>query len=379
MNTLVKYETFLDLSLNVMDQISRSGAKYTYTITCRILAKNLGWDYAELWTKDFKSFDLIPSSFYYATDESTETFAKKIKKDKLTLGESFPGLSWKHKKALWFQHIDQDTSWLRMEGAKQAGLKTCMAIPMMIADSVDAVILLFSKRVLEEDKKLLEYMNILSYYIGLNTLKKELDAFNNPHFCSEDQSVEIISRIFNTRDPYTAVHENTVRCFALKLADLMHFNQKEKHDLSIAASLHDIGKIAIPMEILSKPSKLSKEEYSLIKTHVQIGYDLIEDLSYSEYVKRMVLEHHERIDGSGYPHGKKREDIYIGSQLLAVADVVSAMLENRPYRVAHQKKTVIDELLKFSDTKYNKEIVNFAIDLIRNDIKDCFEEPSEKD
>ena len=81
----------------------------------------------------------------------------------------------------------------------------------------------------------------------------------------------------------------------------------------------------------------------------------------------MVLEHHERIDGSGYPYGKKQDDIYIGSQLLAIADVVSAMLENRPYRVAHDKKTVIEELKKNAGITYNKEIVKYAIRIIKLD------------
>lgn len=364
----INFENFLDLSLNVIDQLSRADVMKGYSIICNVMSEHLGWDYAEVWVRDAKTEGLIPTNYCYTTDPITEQFAKSEKKDFFLFGEGFTGLAWKEKKPLWFTNIVEDSKFFRKTEAEKAELKTCLAIPFIVEDYVDGVLLCFSKQDLKEDKIMIKYLRVLSSYIGLHLLKKQLDLLNDPNFCSEDQSVEIISKIFSARDHYTTIHEEYVRYFSMKLAEVMELSERDKHDLRIAASLHDIGKIGIPMEILSKSSLLSKEEFNLIKSHVLIGYNLIKDLSYSDNVKRMVIEHHERMDGSGYPKGLKEDEIYIGSQLLMVADVVSAMLENRPYRTAIDKKTVISELKKNAGTKYNKEITNHAIKLIKNQI-----------
>lgn len=374
MNTKISFEDFLDLSLDVIDQVSRADMLKSYPIICRILTIYLDCDYSEVWLKDTVKPYLIPTQIYYAKDTLSESFAKAEKNDAYSLGKGFPGLAWKHKKPLWFTDITHNLEFSRASFAKKAKLNTCLAVPFFVEDYVDGVILFFNHDHLDENLELMRLMHILSGRIGLHLLKKQLDLLNNPSFCTEDQSVVIISKIFNARDQYTSIHENYVKCFSLKLADLMNFSDKEKHDLTIAASLHDIGKIGIPMEILSKPSNLSKEEFNLIKNHVLIGYELIRDLSYNDEVKRMVLEHHERNDGSGYPYGLDKDHIYIGSQLLAVADVVSAMLENRPYRVAHDKQTVIDELEMNKGIKYNTEITDYAIGLIKKQMEDCIKE-----
>ena len=370
MNDKLSFEKFLDFSLNIIDQLSRADVMHSYSIICNVLTEHLGWDYAEVWIRDAKHTGLIPTCIYYAVDDNAEVFANAEKSESLFIGEGFPGLAWKNKKPLWFSHISEHEDFYRQKQAKKAGFMTCLAVPFFVEDYVDGVLLVFNRNELKEDKMMMKHMLILSSYIGLHLLKKQLDLLNNPNFCNENQSVEIISKIFTARDQYTTTHENYVRFFAMKLAESMGFTDKEKHDLMIAASLHDIGKIGIPMEILSKYSPLSKEEYDLIKSHVLIGYDLIRDLSYSDEVKLMVIEHHERLDGSGYPYGKKDGEIYIGSQLLAVADVVSAMLENRPYRIAHDKRTVIAELNKYTGIKYNKEISAFAIELIKQGLFD---------
>lgn len=371
MKSKISFEDFLDLSLDIIDKVSRADMLKSYPIICRMLAMHLDCDYSEVWLKDTVEPYLIPTQIYHAKDKLSEKFAKTAKEDAIYLDKGFSGQAWKHKKPLWFTNITMHPEFKRTSEAKKANLNTCLAMPFFVEDYVDGVILFFNHDDLGENHKLMQLLHILSGHIGLHLLKKQLDLLNNPSFCTEDQSVVIISKIFNARDQYTSIHENYVKCFSMKLAKLMNFSNKSKHDLSIAASLHDIGKIGIPMEILSKPAKLSKEEFNLIKNHVQIGYDLIKDLSYSDEVKRMVLEHHERMDGSGYPQGLNKDQIYIGSQLLAVADVVSAMLENRPYRIAHEKQSVIDELEMYKGIKYNTEISNYAIGIIKEEIQHC--------
>jgi len=104
--------------------------------------------------------------------------------------------------------------------------------------------------------------------------------------------------------------------------------------IEVAGSIHDIGKIAIPAEILSKPGRISPAEYELIKEHVRAGYDIIQGIDFPWPIARMVLEHHERLDGSGYPRGLRGDDLLLGSRIIAVADVVEAMAAHRPYRPA---------------------------------------------
>ena len=173
-----------------------------------------------------------------------------------------------------------------------------------------------------------------------------------------------ISRVFSFRDPYTVIHQNLVTKVALELAVKLKFSNEEVHDVPIASMLHDIGKIGIPMETLSRLCRLSSEEFELIKSHARIGANIVEDLPSSQNVKLMVLEHHERLDGSGYPDQKKGDQIYIGSQLIAVADAACAMLENRPYRSAMKIGEVKDELLIDSKNKYNQVIVGHLIEIL---------------
>lgn len=362
----ISYASFLDLSLDIIDRISWSNATESYSIICDTLSKGLKFDYAEVWLRDINEPILKLSDFRYTTDSKTENFSIKSKNISFSFGEGLPGIAWKTKSSLWIKDVTNEPVFLRRKEAKLAGLKTCYVFPILAEDYLDGVIILYSKHSLEENPRIIKLMNILSSRIGSNIIKKELSEIVNHYEKEATQQIDLISKIFNLRDPYTITHEIHVRNFAAELGKKLNFTPTQLNDLKFAATLHDIGKIAIPMEILSKPSKLNFQEFELIKTHVTISYDLIKDLVFSDEVKRMVLEHHERLDGSGYPSGKKGEELLFSSQLLAITDVVSAMLENRPYRTAHKKETVIEELVKYSNIKYNAEIVKCAIELLEN-------------
>jgi putative nucleotidyltransferase with HDIG domain len=145
----------------------------------------------------------------------------------------------------------------------------------------------------------------------------------------------------------------------------MGFDALSQEGLLIAGYLHDIGKIIIPSEILCKPGKLTAEEYNLIKNHVQAGYELLKNVNFSWNIAQVVLEHHERLDGSGYPNGLKEDQISIQGRILAVADVVEAMSAYRPYRPALGIERALAEIAQGRGVIYDETVVDVCLKLFR--------------
>jgi HD-GYP domain-containing protein (c-di-GMP phosphodiesterase class II) len=169
------------------------------------------------------------------------------------------------------------------------------------------------------------------------------------------------------RDPFTAGHQRRVATLSCAIATMMGFPSDKIHGLNLAATIHDLGKIHIPAEILSKPGQLTKIEYDLIKTHSQTGYDIIKDVQFPWWpVGQMVLQHHERLDGSGYPQGLKGKQILPEVKILAVADVVEAMASHRPYRPSLGVDAALGEITKHRGVLYDPEAVDCCIALFRD-------------
>jgi len=180
-----------------------------------------------------------------------------------------------------------------------------------------------------------------------------------------DATIETISKIVDTRDPYTSGHQERVTQLALRIARELKLSQKQTEAIRIASLIHDIGKIGIPSEILTKPSKLSDLEFSLIKSHPQLGYDILKDIEFSYPISQIVLQHHERLNGSGYPNKLKADQISLEARIIGVADVVEAMNSHRPYRAALGIDTALEEIIKNRGTLYDPEIVDACVKLFR--------------
>jgi HD-GYP domain-containing protein (c-di-GMP phosphodiesterase class II) len=135
--------------------------------------------------------------------------------------------------------------------------------------------------------------------------------------------------------------------------------------IRMAAAIHDLGKISVPAEILSKPTKLTNLEFSLIKTHAQSGYDILKDIEFPWPIAKMVLEHHERMNGSGYPNGLTGDNILMESRILAVADVVESMASHRPYRSALGIDKALEEIEKNRGTLYDNAVADACLRLFR--------------
>ena len=176
-------------------------------------------------------------------------------------------------------------------------------------------------------------------------------------------TVRAIAAMVETRDPYTAGHQRRVADLARTIATEMGLESGQIEGLRIAGMIHDIGKIVVPAEILSKPTRLTEIEFSLIKNHVQAGYDILKDIEFPWHVARMVLEHHEKMNGSGYPQGLPGDKLLIESRIIAVADVVEAMASHRPYRPGLGIDKALDEISKNRGVLYDQEVVDVCLRL----------------
>lgn len=176
-------------------------------------------------------------------------------------------------------------------------------------------------------------------------------------------SVSALSSMVELRDPYTAGHQERVSRLAAALAKEMNLNQDAQEGLAIMGLVHDIGKIGIPVDILSAPRSLTGAEYEVVKSHVQFGYDILRKLDFPWPVAECVLQHHERMNGGGYPNGLHASDIRIESRILAVADVIEAISSHRPYRAGVGEHQALDEVRADSPSLYDADVVGAAIRL----------------
>lgn len=178
-----------------------------------------------------------------------------------------------------------------------------------------------------------------------------------------DCTVKAISRTVERRDAYTAGHQNRTAEIASAIAFEMGLSKKRIEAIRMAGVIHDLGKISIPAEILSKPGKLNASELSLIKQHPQAGYEILEGIDFQWSVADIVLQHHERLNGSGYPNKLQGDQIMLEAKILGVADVIEAMASHRPYRPALGIDDAFEEITLKRGILYDSRVVDAAIDL----------------
>jgi HD-GYP domain-containing protein (c-di-GMP phosphodiesterase class II) len=180
-----------------------------------------------------------------------------------------------------------------------------------------------------------------------------------------NSTIQALADTVEVRDPYTAGHQRRVSDLARAIATEMCLAVEQIDGIRITSVIHDIGKISVPAEILSKPTRLSNTEFNLIKQHSESGYGILKDIDFIWPVAQIVLQHHERIDGSGYPRALKGEEILIEARILAVADVVEAMASHRPYRPGLGIDAALKEIEKNSGIFYDKAVADACLILFR--------------
>lgn len=181
------------------------------------------------------------------------------------------------------------------------------------------------------------------------------------------QSVNAISKIGELRDVYTASHQKKVADLSCAIGREMGLKDEKIRNLSFGSLLHDVGKFFVPSEILNKPGKMTDLEYQIIQTHVDESYNVVKEIDFPKEIHTMVYQHHERLDGSGYPLGISGDEIILESRILAVADVVEAMTSHRPYRAALGIDAALKEILFYRGTKYDAEVVDVCVKLFKED------------
>lgn len=182
---------------------------------------------------------------------------------------------------------------------------------------------------------------------------------------SAEATVRALASVAERRDPYTAGHQRRVSQLATAIAREMDLPEDSIDCVRIAGILHDTGKVVIPAEILSRPSKLSEFEFEIVKTHPNVDYEIVEGIEFPSPIAKAVLQHHERLDGSGYPSGLKGEEIILPARILAVADVVEAMSSHRPYRPALGIDTALGEIFEGSGIRFDPEVVRACVRLFK--------------
>ena len=179
--------------------------------------------------------------------------------------------------------------------------------------------------------------------------------------------MQVLESTMATRDPYTVGHQRRVSQIACTIGREMGLSEDRLHNLRIAGTLHDLGKFAIPSDLLSKPGKLTPQEFALIKTHPQVAYNILEPITLPGNTAQIILQHHERLNGSGYPQGLKGEEILLEARILGVADVMEAMCSHRPYRASLGLAETLDELTRNKGILYDAAVVEACLKLYWHD------------
>ncbi|MEE9910536.1 MAG: HD domain-containing protein [Deltaproteobacteria bacterium] len=231
----------------------------------------------------------------------------------------------------------------------------------------------------KQNAELMELNKNLEEKVRLKTLHLDLRARELKTSYERIQlilegTVLAMSKIVESRDPYTAGHEQQVARIARIIGQGMSLPHEQVEAIRIAGSLHDIGKIAVPSEILTKPGRLSHLEMEMVKTHSQNAYDILKTIEFPYPIAQIILQHHERMDGSGYPQGLKGQDILLEARIIGVADVLEAMSAHRPYRPALGIEMAIDEITRHRALLYDEEVVDACLRIYKQEGQKGFQQ-----
>jgi putative nucleotidyltransferase with HDIG domain len=264
------------------------------------------------------------------------------------------------------------------------GILSSILIPALVSSPIAYFVFQLSNRLGLAEKELINAYNSLERQVRLRTaelvtanrqlqdaiakrtrtekkLKKNVGRLKK----SLEKSIIAIAAVTEIRDPFTAGHQKRVTELACAIAEEMGLSRGRRERLRLAAMVHDVGKVNIPTEILIKPFQLSEAEFNIIEAHPQIGHDILDGIEFSRPVAKIVLQHHEFLDGSGYPQGLAGDNIMLEARILAVADVVEAMTSQRPYRPAHALEGALEEISDKKGFLYDPVVVDACLRVFR--------------
>jgi PAS domain S-box-containing protein len=262
------------------------------------------------------------------------------------------------------------------ERARRFGIRSTVALPLRVEGSWKGALMVYASRSNAFEAAPIEVFRRLAEQVvhGVHALEQSqrLDAERLKHEETHKQlaealaaSVSAMVTAMEMRDPYTAGHESHVAEIGYAIGKEMGWEEDRLQGLRMAAMVHDIGKISIPAEILNKPGRLTPAEFELVKVHPETGYAILKDIPFNWPVASIVRQHHEKLDGSGYPHGLKADAILPEAKVLTVADMVEAMASHRPYRQAIKLNVVLQQIEKEAGNLLDPEAVRVCASLFR--------------
>ena len=260
------------------------------------------------------------------------------------------------------------------------GVLSSIIVPALVAPPITYSLLRLTHRLGLAEKELLNAYNSLELQVRIRTaelvtanrdlqdeiskrirmekkLTRGLERLNK----SLEKTIIAIAAVTEIRDPFTAGHQKRVTKLACAIAEEMGLAKGRQERLRLAAMVHDVGEVNIPTEILIKPRQLSESEFNIIEAHPQIGHEILQGIEFSRPIAKIVLQHHEFLDGSGYPQGLAGNKIMLEARILAVADVVEAMTSQRPYRPAHAIEGALEEIVNKKDLLYDPVVVDACL------------------
>lgn len=259
---------------------------------------------------------------------------------------------------------------------KQYGIRSSIAVPIFDSGHSIGALMVYSKvenAFGEIEVTLFENLaNEIGF--GLKSLERqkalqlalaEREKIQDELLLSLKSTIEAMSRTMEWRDPYTAGHQKRVANIAAAIGHEMGWEDDRIQGLYMGSMVHDIGKVAVPSEILTKPTRLTPIEMKLVQVHPETGYQILKDLPFSWPIADMVRQHHEHMDGSGYPLGLKGEEILPEARVLAVADMIEAMSSHRPYRPARGMEAALTEVKTYAGKFFDPEVVDAAFRVVK--------------
>lgn len=269
---------------------------------------------------------------------------------------------------------DDSSSQPWKEEALKRGYVSTVALPLRLEGEIIGVMQIYADKEnvfgAEEVDFLKEIARDISIGINSFSLENELKQKLEHVRKTLGKTVEAITRMTEIRDAYTSGHQQRVARLACAIAKNLGLSDQQIEGIHVTGLLHDIGKIAIPIEILTKPGKLSVYEFNIIKTHPEVGYNIVKGIEFPWPVGTAMFQHHERLDGSGYPMGVAGEKIILEAKILGVSDVIEAMSSHRPYRPALGTAKALGEILQKRGMLYDPNVVDSCVKIFHEQMFD---------
>ncbi|XMB85275.1 PAS domain S-box protein [Mycoplasmatota bacterium WC44] len=315
--------------------------------------------------------DNIEESYLYE-DENDNSMGKTIQKIEKKAQKYLKGFLRYNKEITYDDIFEFDEKFINdIKVFEDLGINSIIGLPIVSARyGTLGTLSFFSKDSAREwssdDVRFLRIMRdmISNYWISEDNHSQIENSYKKQSIIL-DSIVESLSSIVEVRDPYTFGHQKRVSKLAIAIGKELGLSNESIISIKIASLLHDIGKIKLPIELLTKPSKLSVNEFNLIKEHPQVGFDILREIPFDLPISEIVLQHHEKLDGSGYPYGLKGNETLLESKIITVADVVEAMASHRPYRPALGLYAALDEITMHKGIKYGSNVVDACIKVFK--------------